>query len=159
MPPARLVRDWKEALRRSAAFILAVLAVGVMASSAVAGSKWTEYENSGSFMGYAYVDGNWVYGTWTYEDSWCWASDGSSYWQAKGQSRYTFESDDGAIVGRGISNYSYHWRDGAASNQTATWTMNFFAAGGGLIDQERYVTHYTFNANGELTSNFFHTSD
>lgn len=143
---------------RNAALILAVLAVGVLASSAVAAPKWTEYSDSGSYAGAAWIDGNWVPGTWTWDYSYRWASDIDSY-QTQGQYRQTFVSDDGTIVGSGIDNWSYKWRDGAAANGTSTGHINFFSAGGGLIARTKYVSHYTFNANGELTSNVWHYSD
>jgi hypothetical protein len=142
---------------RNAAFVLAVLAIGVMASTAVAGPKWTDYADSGTYADWAFVDGNWVSGTWTYDYSYRWYSDGSSY-QVNGQYRQSFVSDDGTITGQGIDNWSYRWRDGAATNSTSNGHINYFGDTG-LIGRTKYVSHYTFNANGELTSNVWHYSD
>lgn len=111
---------------------------------------WLRYDYEYTWVGYTYVNGVTVAGTWTvktsYEIRW---RDGNFHTKGHGDQR--FESDDGALCGHGVTNFNSH-QPGTLRNFTRTYHLNFILRGEGLVQRTKVVQHSTYNANGELTS-------
>lgn len=134
-----------------AGIALACSVLVLLALPATAADGWTSYDSTGSYDDWAIVDGTPVYGTWSYRFSYEQRFDGT-YYQDRGQAEYWFEAEDGTIHGHGINTSGQRSRAGSANTYTTRLHVNYFASDGGLVDQSGYFLHFTWNANGELTS-------
>jgi hypothetical protein len=141
-----------------ALFVMALVGfAGVLGSSdnAQAGNDWTTYEGSYTYAGNAYIgdypDGTVVSGTWTTNWTTKWRYDGSKY-QYRYHAKRSFVSDDGTIKGKGVWNSNRNSKTQAAYTYTYKSKINYTQKGKGLVDTDWYKAHYTYNANGELTS-------
>ena len=128
-------------------FAFAMALVALAAAPAVAG--WTTYENSGSYDGYFWCDGEKVEGTWTWEYSYEYmANKNNSFY--KGSSSWTFESFDGTVSASYKSSYNFKSAAGSANTYSSRGQHKVTYPSGTTV--ENMTFHYTFNANGELTS-------
>ena len=132
------------------ALTLALLAV--MAIPAVAGSPWTTYEYSYSYnTNWFWYDGAYYSGTYSYGYSYQWKDNGKNSLTV-GSSFWSFEASDGSLSVAGSSTWNDKWGSNSAATYSSNGHAKYYGADGKLIEVVNSTFHYTYNANGELTS-------
>lgn len=129
---------------------LSLALVALIAAPALAG--WTTSEGTATFNAYFAYEGNLIYGTVTIDYSTQFMDNGQNSF-VKGTSSWDFEAEDGSLSATGNSSFNVKGSSNSANTYSSRGQVKVWTEAG--LDVTNSNFHYTFNANGELTSFHF----